>query len=149
MITYCVMSTIVCLARGAPFDIRGGMEVFWKNKTKQKKKHKKKNHKKQYKTRQNKTSTAVEAGKKKTGGKKFKSGGEMVIFEEKTSSPVRPRKKKQTNKNKEQISTRPQLPCPPPPENQMVRQPARRHQTHLLIYISNLENKVIHSSLDL
>ena len=30
-----------------------------------------------------------------------------------------------------------------------ILQPARRHQTHLLIYIINLENKVIHSSLDL
>ena len=75
----------------------------------------------------------------------------MVIFEEKTPSPVRPKKKKkQTNK---QTSTRPQLECPPlkikwcaPNTISYILQPARHH---LLIYNSNLENKFIHSSLDL
>ena len=52
------MSMTVCLARGAPFDIRGGHGSLKKqNKTKQKKKTKQ-------------TSPAVEAGKKKKNGRK-------------------------------------------------------------------------------
>ena len=48
--------TVICLARGAPFDIRGGHGSLKKQKQKQKQKKQ--------------TSPAVEAGKKKKNGRK-------------------------------------------------------------------------------
>ena len=85
----------------------------------------------------------------------------MVIFEEKTPSPVRPKTKKQKKTQQQQQKQKQRnklLPNPnfhaplkikwfAPNTISYILQPARRHQTHLLIY--NLENKVIHSSLDL
>ena len=57
------MSMAVCLARGAPFDIRGGHGSL-----KKKKLH---------------PLLRLEKKEKRNGRKKFKSSGEMVIFEEK------------------------------------------------------------------